>query len=732
MRQWLILIAVVVLGLVRAHAQVEIYIDESSKADTVIVFGVTSINRAVTRSFTVRNATDSTVRIIPSRTDMLGQQSPVVSEFEGLFGTDDIASQATKSLNVRYRADFAFFPADSLAEVRLVLDVVVWPSQRPLQQKILILRGLKTGNVIGTVQRNVRFDSVYTQAPAPRRITYTVQNLLPVRFGIASQTLKLRTPALGPKEIDVDTFPFVEFSERGTIDWQISYRPRDRGIDKADFELRYTNPDNARDTIVTTRISGIGVEQQIELTSAAVLGVGKVVLTTSDTVFVGEVPATSRIKVAIQMRNVGNVPVHVDTVSVTAIKGEGAYSVSRPIRSINVADADTLVIAFTPPKNGEYTARIDLLTDLARRGFGPVPDSAVRRSFVIVGRAQSVMRVTPELLALGPVFVGANCSDESITNIEITNTGGTDVRVDSIDVTPPDVGLSVDPQQFILLAGASRTLQCRYRPSTAGRVSGEIILHLSGNERTRSIAFTSTARTADTLAISIPGDVSARPGSVVNVPVVLSMGTALGLQRASIVLDFNPSVAQISAVRSFETASSNALVSVQPRQRGAVVTIRDDAGLGSSDILITLQMRLFLGDSAWTRVVVDPDISTIGSGQCPDLMPLRTREGRVSIDSVCGLSYKTVTGAMKSFRAGVLPNPAFDVATVAVIAKQGNMATVDVLDAFGRPCTETVQVVCSDGVTTASVDVSKLTPAAYAVVVRMGDGMHTIPLVVQR
>jgi hypothetical protein len=162
------------------------------------------------------------------------------------------------------------------------------------------------------------------------------------------------------------------------------------------------------------------------------------------------------------------------------------------------------------------------------------------------------------------------------------------------------------------------------------------------------------------------------------------------------------------------------------------VTIRDDAGLGSSDILITLQMRLFLGDSAWTRVVVDPDISTIGSGQCPDLMPLRTREGRVSIDSVCGLSYKTVTGAMKSFRAGVLPNPAFDVATVAVIAKQGNMATVDVLDAFGRPCTETVQVVCSDGVTTASIDVSKLTPAAYAVVVRMGDGMHTIPLVVQR
>ena len=85
-----------------------------------------------------------------------------------------------------------------------------------------------------------------------------------------------------------------------------------------------------------------------------------------------------------------------------------------------------------------------------------------------------------------------------------------------------------------------------------------------------------------------------------------------------------------------------------------------------------------------------------------------------------------------TFRAGVLPNPAFDRATVAVMAHVGNKVTVDVLDALGRPCTETMQVVCGDAISTASIDVSMLPPAAYAVVVRMGDGVQTIPLVVQR
>ncbi|MBU3678073.1 MAG: T9SS type A sorting domain-containing protein [Candidatus Kapabacteria bacterium] len=733
MRHWLIIAAITALGIVRTQAQVEIFIDESAKSDTVIVFGVTTFNRPLTRSFTVRNATDSTVRIVPSRTDISGQQSPVVNEFEGLFSNEDISPQTTRSLNVRYRADVAFFPADSVAEVRLVLDVLRLPSQSPIQRKVLILRGLKTGNVLGTVQRHVRFDSVYLATPMARQVTYTVQNLLPVRFPVVSQRLLLRTPSLGPQEIQVDTFARVEFPERGAIDWKVSYRPLDRGRDSADFELRYVNADNVRDTIVMTRISGVGVEQRIDIVGASASGVSSpIVVAQPDTVIVSDVLAGSVVNLNVRLRNAGNADVHIDSIVVVPIKGQGAFTLSRFATSIGIDRTDTVSVGFAPSQRGECIARLDVFTDLLRRGFGDVPSEAARRSLIVIGRARSSVKVVPEPLSLGPVIVSSTCSNEASAQVEISNLGNTDIRVDSVTVSPPDAGITVTPQQYLLPAGAVRTLQCSFRAGFPGRITGDVVLHSTGVEPRRPIPFVATAISADTLALHTVADASARPGSVVAVPVVVGSGFVRGLQRASLFVNFNPSVAAIIDLQRQGTASATALASIDARPQGAVVDLRDDAGFGEGDTLITLRMRLFLGDSSSTRVVINPDNSTVGLAECPDLLPLRVRAGRVSIDSVCGLSYKTAVSGLKTFRAGVLPNPAFDGATVAVIAQQGSVMSVDVLDALGRPCVQTMQVVCTDAITTATIDVSMLPPAAYAVVVRMGDGMQTIPLVVQR
>lgn len=733
MRQWLILIAVVVLGFGRAQAQVEIYIDESDKSDTVIVFGVTTFNRALTRSFTVRNGTDSTIRIIPSRTDIDGQQSPVVNEFEGLFTNEDVPPQSTRSLNVRYRADVAFFPADSVAEVRLVLDVVRPSSLRPLQQRVLILRGLKTGNVLGTVQKQLRFDSVYVGTVIPRRATYSVQNLLPVRFAASSQRLLLRTPALGPKEILVDTFPSVEFAERGTIDWRISYSPRDRGRDSADFEIQYVNTDNVRDTIVVTRISGYGVEQQIDIAGAASIGGGPAaVVATPDTVRVNDVAVGSTFDLAIRISNAGNADLHIDSVRITPQLGQGTCTVINAIRSVNVSSTDTLVVRLRPARRGEFSARIDLFTDIARRGFGDVPDSAVRRSIYVVARTRSILRVAAEPLTFGPVVVAANCSDQSTTDFDVVNIGATDLRIDSISVSPSGSGISVTPQSFVLPAGGSRSLRCIFAPLAAGRFTGELTVHLSGDESIRPIAFSATALAADTLALSLPSEVRGRPGSLVDLPVTVSSGSALGMQRARLVVDYNPTVAGVVGVVQRSTASENALMSIEPQLRGAVITLRDDAGLPDRDTLVIVRMQIYLGDSASTRILIDADTSSIGLGACPDLLPLRIRAGYVGIDSVCGLSYKTAVGGLRTFRAGVLPNPAMDVATVAIMGPTGSTVTVDVLDALGRPCCQTRVMTCTAAITTALIDVSMLPPAAYAVVVRINDGVQTIPLVVQR
>lgn len=733
MRQWLILIVAVVLGIGRAQAQVEIYIDEANKSDTVIVFGVTTINRPVTRTFTVRNASDSTIRIIPSRTDIIGQQSPVVNEFEGVFTNEDVAPQSARTLNVRYSANVAFFPVDSVAEVRLVLDVVRPPSLRPLQQKVLILRGLKTSNILGTVQKHLRFDSVYVGSVVPRRATYTVQNLLPVRFAAASQRLLLRTPALGPKEIVVDTFPSVEFAERGVVDWQVSYTPRDRGRDSADFEIRYVNADNVRDTVVVTKISGFGVEQQIDVTGATSLTGGPpAILALPDTIRVNDLAVGSALDVAVRLSNAGNADVHVDSTRGTTLRGQGTCTVIDSLRTLRVGSFDTLRLRLRPLRRGEFTTRIDLFTDIVRRGFGEVPDAAIRRSIYIVVRTQSTLRVAAEPLSLGPVVVASNCSDQSTTDFDVVNTGSAELRIDSISTAPPGSSVRVTPQSFVLLPGASRSLRCVYSPSVVGRFSGELTVHLSGEESMRPIAFAATALAADTLAMAMPSDVRGRPGSIVDVPVTIMSGSPLGMQRARLVIDFNSTVASISEVVQRSTASENAIVSVEALPRGAVVTLRDDAGLLDRDTLLLLRMRLYLGDSASTRMLIDVDTSSFGLGVCPDLLPLRMRAGRVALDSVCGLSYKTAVGGLRTFRAGVLPNPTSDAVTLAIVAQPGSVALVDVLDALGRPCMESMRIGSSEPLFTSGIDVSMLPPAAYAVIVRIGDAVQTIPLVVQR
>jgi hypothetical protein len=248
----------------------------------------------------------------------------------------------------------------------------------------------------------------------------------------------------------------------------------------------------------------------------------------------------------------------------------------------------------------------------------------------------------------------------------------------------------------------------------------------------RPVSLTADVKNALSVFLELTESVSGRPGSIVEMPVRVASGSPLGAQTGSLSLEYDPTVVELVGVRRELTACQNAVLADVPSIGGRRIVIQDQQGLLDRDTLLILQLRLFLGDSVASVITFNRDSSHLGTNACDDLLPMSFRPGSVRIDSVCGLSYKTAVGGLKTFRAGILPNPACDAATVAVMANPGSIVTIDILDALGRPCAEARQLVCREPLSVIPIDVSALPPAAYAVVVHMADAFQMIPLVVRR
>ncbi|MEN9281968.1 MAG: hypothetical protein RL594_903 [Bacteroidota bacterium] len=733
MRTWLPSVVVLLLGVFQAHAQVEIFINEANKADSVIEFGVTRPDEAVVSSFRVRNQTSKEVKIVATRLDMSGGVSDVVIEYDTVFSNEEsVKPNTTLTFNVVYRAR-GTFPTDSVAEIRLVLDAVDVLTDSTLQQKILILRGLKTNKAIGSLQRFIAFDSVYVN-PNPVPFTrYRVQNLLRTRLALRSQNVRLKTSLVGGTEMFIDTTAFVEFAERGAVEWPVRYLPIDRGPDSAEFILAYANRDDEADTTLVTRISGFGVEQRIDLGPVAVqTGLGLLEVVDGAIQIRDVLAGADPVILSIPLINSGNIDIHLDSVRIQSLSQQSPFRILRPVSKIGVGQTEILVLQFAPDRKGQFSARLELYTDLSRRSIRGVPGSAVNRIVPLFGESQSLFDVRPDVVDLGTLFISPRCSLTETREFEVVNLSSTDIVIDSIRFNPPDLKLSVMPASLTVPSNGTRTLQLSFSPTMYGRVSGDIQLHTSAAERVRPIPFTVNSRPASPVTLH-PGDSTrGRPGSVVEMPIVVGSGSTTGVQTASLALSFDTTIAEVVGYRRESTTSANAQVSVEARNRGCRVRITDDGGMPEGDTLLVLLMRLYLGDSASTAVTILSDSSALGSRACPDLLPLIVRPGVLAIDSVCGLSYKTMVGGLRTFRIGVLPNPAADQATVAIMAQPGVTMTVDVLDALGRPCMETTSVVCREPLSMMPFNISALPPAAYAVVVRMGDTVQSIPLVVQR
>lgn len=734
--QHLIIGCIVLLaGNLRAAAQVEVYSDPANKLDTTVSFGATRPFTSVSRTISVRNASPTDVRIRPSITDMNGMFTSVIGEFAGAFSTEIVLAGQTKVYTVLYKADFVSFPVDSLAQVRFVIDVDDPQTQRALLKHVFVFSGVKTNRLVATDERVVSFDSVFINPACKAAEFVTFYGVTSGNVSVLEQRVRRLTPYVGADEITVQRYPAVEFAGVNSISWNCAYEPVNQGRDAVEFAVRYSNPSDPGDTTASVLIEGYGIAQRCEpLGIRTSDGKDLTGAIRADTMDVGVLPISmDSLRFAVAFRNTGNITVGIDSIAFDSqAPNAGEWLVRRMPKLWLPANAvDSLHLVFRPgPSTGRSTTRLRIYTDLGRRDISCVPATAIIQEFVVTAGKQQPVEASESELRFGAVVRAIDCENVVSKTIVLRNNSSVYCTIDSATVEPANSGMRVQRSTNVVIAPAGTAIfDCELRALRSGQQNGTVTFWIDGARKSLRVPFSADVVNPDTLMLSVAGDVRARPGSVVAVAVRSTPSMMRSVKRVACSLAVNKSLLGFVRVAEPGTASEGALVRTQEYEGGYIVSIEQDAGLQLRDTLVVLQFKAYLGDSVSTAIEVHP-ASAMGTVDCPAAFPLQRMHGRFALDSLCGLSYKTLSETA-GLRGSVFPSPTNDQATLVVGSAAPATASIEIVDAFGRTWS-TLESALITGLTTIPLHVSPLPSGQYMIVVQSGGFFVRVPMVVSQ
>lgn len=748
MMRLLAIIFVALFSAVNAWVQpaVDVYWDESDRRDTVVDFGVTLVNRPITRALTVENNDSRPVAVpldlspyfVLSNDPSIGSDplDPNVEEF----ATDAsfpvvIPANEKRVITLRFRAlPGILLPPDVVNQVLLDLRVVYEDDPNgPFTARRFALRGLKTTRILASTDSDLSFDSVYVSpTPTPPDQRWIVSNVLDQPIPVLGQSLVVFTSQTSGSEFDVPALTNPVFGPQRQLTWIAQYRPNDRGRDSAHFRITYRPQPSADLDTVEAILRGIGVEQQLRIVAAQ--GTPTAVVVRGDTVDFGKVlMADGPVSAAIVVRNTGNLVIgYTGEQTIGLAPGAPAFSVTRLLgdgnSALRIGDLDTIVVRFDPTAAGDYRATYVLQTDLRSRSISGIPDGAHEHRIVLVASSlRPQPRFSPAVVNMGSIVYLPSCGSDAERTVELRNVGNAELMVDSITVLDNSEDIDVAPQLARIGPGATQTFTMRFRPSELGTRTATVLFHTNIPGPALQVGVTATIVPADTIATALPVVVRARPGTPISVPILVPANRVGLAGRAALVMSYNPTLLRFRSLRTVGSASEGAMVPLSAeRDPGELhVELRTLGSFLERDTLVWLEFDTFLGSRSATEMAITDDGVRFGNSGCADILDVRATSGRFEIDSVCGLDYKTVT--VQPLTASIFPNPARDQATVLVGVPVARSVDVALVDSFGRAIVESQHALAA-GLNTLALDVSTLSSGAYSIVVRSGLIVRTVPL----
>ncbi|MBX3044153.1 MAG: hypothetical protein KIT33_04240 [Candidatus Kapabacteria bacterium] len=536
------------------------------------------------------------------------------------------------------------------------------------------LRVKKTPYYVSGFEDDIRFDSVYVNPNITPQKIWRVKNVWTKNQPAFGFDRQLITQPFSRTEISVPDLPItpLEIYPDSIISIPVTYYPLNRGRDSMFLKLLYKPllfqfPDSV--DFAWTRIAGVGVEQDIRISNSNYNWKG-------DTIDIGSIKAGSRIGIELAIKNFGNIPF--------GLISQEFYNPSGSIiNDLLIFDKkflhdgihlkpDSLATAkllFSPEETGLFLAELRLESDILNRSItGVQPD---RRYVPIYLRAQIV---SPKIVMhvsdinLGNVISSSpECSSERDTSVYIFNSGNMDLIISNILTDPPypDSRFFVD-KDFLQIppgSGDSIRIQFRVQGGDFDTYSSKILLVTNQANPFDTVKVSITANSVPPVAanLSIPQNLKSKPGTLIEVPVILS---ANGNNPANFAKSFrtslfyNRSILEFAGLRTIGTACEGSLnygdnIEIAESDE-LMLDIRSPAQtfFFAKDTLVFLKFRTYLGNSAATEIAfIEPKF---GDNKCENLFTIINTGGTYYTDSVCGIDYKALPSVNGNFRLDVM------------------------------------------------------------------------------
>ncbi len=609
------------------------------------------------------------------------------------------------------------------------------------------LKAKKTDLYIDGFTDSLNFDSVYVNPVTSKELEWLIKSTKMPKVEVSDQKVEISSPYTGKEFFVTDLDKRPVFNQKyQTIPWKIQYSPRDKGKDSGVVKVYYypdknKYPDSTR--FASVKLYGVGVEQKLILTESNYTILG-------DTIDVGNIVTGTTTFLTGKLDNQGNIPISATKEGVFAMDSENSAEIITISKKAFVAkslppkEKTQFQISCKPKENGIFIERYIINTNIKDRNIHGVPANAEKYIFYIKGVGVAPkLRLPFDTLDFGSVLINdINCPSKKDTSITITNVGTSNLIVKSISITPNEKFV-VPEQTFELKPNATKVIKITFLSDDGefGPFTAKLDFISNLPSPPNSIVLKVNRIPKEKSWLSIPKNLKAKPGRLIDVPIILEdkdygRHPIKNAKNFHTLITFDSTIMRYDNRQIIGTASEGAGINIVSLSSGSIeLNINNKSDYFKAiDTLIKLQFRTYLGEVLTTGIAFTQTVTKFGDGLCDDVLNIEGNigNGEFLLDSVCGLQYKTKVVPRGISIQSISPNPATDVIDLEFLLEKESQCKIEIFDSKGQLINKVTNKGFKFGINRHICDVSTLTTGIYYVRISSINGSAEKNLIISK
>ena len=641
------------------------------------------------------------------------------------------------TLQVAFRAGDTIVTKPGWHEALLALSFFDDDTKQPppvtkIDTFLLIVK--KTTKHFDNFEDVINFDSVYINPNSPKAIQWRGKNTFYKDILLKNRSIKYITqPQVNNEFYFGEDFDNLQVIPNGIIKRMFSYIPNDMGHDSARINNIFVpqlgmNKDSTDSSSVL--LTGIGVEQKLKILESNIDF-------RNDTLFIGNINANESKEIRIKFKNIGNIPIYAKSEKIINLISNQETNDFQPIIKFQTngfyLESDSIrdvVLEFSSDKRGINNYQYSIETNLAERNIYGYPQSAVNIKFYIQANLVSPnMVLQSDTLDFGNIALNnAQCPARRDTSIKFTNTGNSNLRIYDISLVPeyPQSPFRLISYDDLINPAINGNISIAFEEISDQVQDYESIITIKTNENQpaniRAIVLKASTLPPLSGVLSISDNIRAKPGRVIEIPIVLNYSGSNPLsfaEKFETSLIYNRSILEYLGTTTLNTATEGSINKSDIREDdNPEIKLEFEAPQGNylraRDTIVKVRFNTYLGDAVSTELALLN--SKFGDSRCSNLFNLQISNGVFTTDSVCGIEYKAVQKPSNKFGINYFYDNDDKVFEYSIPFNDN--IELSIYDNYGNKIKQLINQMIPSGVYQIKINETELPSGAYYIIIR--------------